>query len=219
MAWVRIRQQLAYGLADEAPPVKCAIILHPSPQSKQVAVYASVMKPKEIRFEDLELFTPDLTKDKVTTMNKTQRVLVTEGEKVVHEQDKAMWITPNDSVSRQVVLAVTAATQCFLQAAGHVVHKVGPGRAGENITNEWLTPAEEYISWSSPQYIYDMIRYDDDDDDEELTAPQVAKWNALKKHAEQQGVVTFTADSPTRMYGHTSTMRSRDARGSSLRIE
>ena len=42
--------------------------------------------------EFIDLFKPDPAHDKITTMSKTQKGLVKQGEEIVAQQDKALWI-------------------------------------------------------------------------------------------------------------------------------
>ena len=79
-------QEVYYFQGDDRPS-KCAVFIHP-PKKEETAYYATRMTPFDDSFVDL--FKPDLTHDKVTTMNKTQKGIVKKGEEAIREQDNAM---------------------------------------------------------------------------------------------------------------------------------
>ena len=114
-------------------PTRCAVIIHP-PKTEETAYYAKTMTPFDDDFVDL--FKPDLARDKVTTMTKAQKSIVKKGEDTVREQDRAMWMTLRGTTTRKILLAVTTATLAFRQAAGHMTTIIDPGVNGRLIDRE-----------------------------------------------------------------------------------
>jgi len=180
-------QEVYYFEANDRPS-KCAVIIHP-PKKEGAAYYATMMTPYDDNFVDL--FKPDLARDKVTTMTKTQKGIVKKGEETVREQDKAMWMAIRGMTTRKIRLAVTTATVAFRQAAGHMTKVIDPGVKGRLIDREWLEDAKNYINEHSPGYIYTHIPYDHDD---EPTTGGAKEWTNILQEQVMSGVTSMIAD-------------------------